>query len=980
MHKIYLPHPITIVQYNCMNALRQLGYLDSAISVFRNVENRKDEPLLSTLSQYQIYDIFYIEKKFPESIFEARKLVEKYPSHPKAEIALYDIGWANKEMNKQVESSQAFLELIERYPNTDLYSKALYQLGQNSFELKKYSEAIAYWTTLGIKFKPASFKDQDWEKVQLKAVKERQIFEASSARENEASVLELVAKAQVKVGDCYRDLDNYDSAMTSYRKVVTNYSLIPSLVEVTYNKMAAMANEKRGLAEGEKIYRIAIDENFANKELQAKFQYKIADTYQNANQFAKAAEEYEFYSRAYSDVASIINFSVEDAMYLYNVCLYNADKYPEAITGIESYIEKYPESSYLYDLKYIKAVCLFTGKNFDKAELAFKDVIELQPEGPRSVASKVYLGRGMMEAKKEKEAADYFRNLLAEYPGHQANEEMYYFYISACYETKQYDSIPAAFLKMKPGTQYYVSSIIKSAKSFTLQKKYAEGEKFIKKITALADSLKDSTNFKPEAYFSLADLNIATSKFADGVQNLSVVINDPKTNEMLKLQSRYLKGTLLGQLSKYKESIEELEPVLANPTFLERFKPQLANARGRLATAYTKNGQLQKGVDMMNRYISETTDSIEKARYIVALAEVFFEIKNYDKIIPYGEQIVAMGVNDDFLYSRAVYLTATAYNAKNNIDKALGLFKKSVEKYPEMNQDVFFNFCVSLYDMQYFANASLAFNLYVEKYPTAPSAKNAMFFSAYSHYKLGEWDSSVTAFRNFIKKYPEDAYAAESQYNIAEARYNASNFNEAIKEYIDVYTKYPKSDFAAPAVYNEAWANYQLKDMDKMIVPLQKLIKDYPQSPLVAEAQFTVGDYFYNKKDYSKALYEYRTFIEKFPNHIKTEEARSFIKELSQIDAFKDYQKAIIQFDKKNWKQAITELSAIVEKYPETEIAMACEANVGSAYEQLQNPQKALEVFKSIITKYKTNELAAGVVYFAQQHIEWIEGNATAGK
>lgn len=967
-------------EYQKANALRQLGDLDSAVSAFKVVETRKDEPVLAALSQFQIYDIRYAQKRFEESITEARKLVEKYPDNKKAETALYDIGWAYKELNNLPSSNNAFLELINRYPKTELYSKALYQLGQNNYEQRGYEIAIAYWNTLAIKFKPTSFKDQDWEKVQLKAVKERQIFEASTARQGESSDLELVAKSQVKVGDCYRELGNYDSAMVTYRKVVTNYSLLPSLVEVTYHKMAAYANEKNGIADAERLYRLAIDENFANKELQAKFQYKIAEMYQNANQFAKAAEEFEFYTRAYSDVASNINFSVEDALYLSNICLYNADKYKDAIDAIDKFSDQFPESSYLYDLKYIKAVCYFTLKDFEHAAPAFTEVITLQPEGNRVIGSKVFIGRGMIEQKQESEAIKYFADLLKLYPNTTAKDEMLYYYIFACYETKVYDSIPPAFSSMKPGSQYYVSTIIKAAKSFTLQKKYAEGEKFVKRIVALADSLKDSTNFKPEAYFALADLYLATNKYDDAIKQLSVVISDTKTNEMLRLQSRYLKGTLLGQINKHKESIEDLEYVLSQPMFLERFKPLLANARGRLATAYTKTSQLQKGVDLMTRYINESSDSLEKARYIVALAEVFYELKNYDKLIPYGEQIIAMNVNDDYLYSRAVFLTATAHNAKGNIDKSIALFAKSVEKYPELNQDVFFNFCVSLYDMQYYKNASMAFNEYVARYPAAPSAKNAMFFSAFSHYKLGEWDSSVTAFRKFIEKYPNDTYAAESQYNIAEARYNAGNFPEAIKEYKEVYTKYPKTDFAAPAIYNEAWANYQLKDMEKMIVPLQKLIKEYPQSPLVAEAQFTVGDYFYNKKDYTKALYEYRTFIERFPNHTKTEEARSFIKELSQIDAFKEYQKAIVFFDKKNWQQAIQELGRIVEKYPETEIAMACEANIGSAYEQLNNPAKALEVFKSIVTKYKNNELAAGVVYFAQQHIEWIEGNATASK
>jgi len=243
---------------------------------------------------------------------------------------------------------------------------------------------------------------------------------------------------------------------------------------------------------------------------------------------------------------------------------------------------------------------------------------------------------------------------------------------------------------------------------------------------------------------------------------------------------------------------------------------------------------------------------------------------------------------------------------------------------------------------------------------------------------MGEWENSVNSFREFIKAYPEDDFTPEAQFNIAEAHYNLSKFGDAAKEYKLVYGKYPNSDFASSALYNEAWCFYQLKEVDNMIVPLQKLIDIYPKHELVPEAQFTIGDYYYNKKDYSKALVEYKAFIEKFPEHYKTEEAKSFIKELSQIDAFREYQKAIVYFDKKDYKKAITELEKIVNSYPETEVAMACDANIASSYEQLGNKKKAVELYKKIIEKYKDNSSGSGVVYFSEQHLEWLGGNDTS--
>ncbi|NWF87903.1 MAG: outer membrane protein assembly factor BamD, partial [Ignavibacteriaceae bacterium] len=361
---------------------------------------------------------------------------------------------------------------------------------------------------------------------------------------------------------------------------------------------------------------------------------------------------------------------------------------------------------------------------------------------------------------------------------------------------------------------------------------------------------------------------------------------------------------------------------------------------------------------------------------LIALSEVYYDTKDFNKAILYANQALPLCGNDEQLFNRAVYLLATGYNFTNQSAKGVEILNIAATKFPESSEELFFSYSVNLYDNGYYREAVSAFNNFIEKYPNVPTKKNASFFIAYAHYKMGEWDNAAGAFREFIKTYPDDELTAEAQFNIAEAHYNSSKFKEAVKEYQHVYTKYPKSNFSSSAYHNEAWCYYQMKKMDNMIVPLQRLIELYPSHELVPEAQFTIGDYYYNKKDYTKALVEYKTFIDKFPDHYKTEEARSFIKELSQIDAFKEYQIAIVSFDKKDYKKAIIELGKIVENYPGTEIAMACEANIASSYEQLGDTKKAIELYKKIIEKYKENPSGAGVVYFSEQHLEWLSENA----
>ncbi len=966
--------------YQKANALKNLKMPDSAIAVFRLVEDRPYENELRALSQFQIYDILYGLKRFEETITEARKLADRYPQHPKAQSALYDVSWCYRELGKLDSSNYALLELVNRYPETDYLSKAYYQLGQNSFELKQFGNAIAYWTILNVRFKPEAFKDKDWENVQLKSVKERQIFEATSSRETDETDLELVAKAQVKIGDSYREISNYDSSMYNYRKVIANYALLPLLVEATYIKMAEYTRVYKSLEAGLDIYRKAIDDNFANKELQAKMQYKIADTYLKEKGYKRAAEEFSFYAKAYAEVAANINFSVEDAYYSEATSLYSGEFYDKTIVACDTFVYNYPQSEYVYDLQYISAVSSFILKNYSETLRRFKEVAALKPDGDYYLPSMIYIARADYELKNYRNSIDILSHLDANYAGTRFIDEINYYLIQSHYELKNYDSIPPSFAKIRQVSPYFTPAIIKTTKSFILSKKLDEGEKFVKELVAAANSLKDSVYFIPEAHFAMADIKINKNAYEEAVGELSVVVNDAKSNELLKIQSVYLRGTLYGQVKKDKESIADLESVLNNPKFTEKMKQFVPNARGRLATAYTKTGQTKKGIDLMLEYIRTAADALEKSRYLVALAEVYFEMRDFKNTVKYGEQVLDLNVEDEILYSRSGYLTGTSYNNLNNFDKAIEILNKSALKYPEINQEIFFNFAVNLYDNGYYKNAIPAFRKYVELYPNSPNKKNSEFFIGYAYFKLGEWTDSHKEFTEFVKKYPDDGYTPEAQYNAAEALYNAGNFLEAIKEYELVYENHKKSDFAAAALYNVGWCNYQLKEIEKMIPPLQKLIKEFPKNTLVPEAQFTIGDYYYNKKDYSKALFEYKTFIDQFPDHYKSEEARSFIKELSQIDAFQEYQKAIVIFDKKNYKKAIEELTLIVNKYPDTEVSLACEANIASSYEQLGDKKTAIDLFKKIVAKHKDNPVAAGVVYFAQQHIEWLENETTASK
>ncbi|MBW7887300.1 MAG: tetratricopeptide repeat protein [Bacteroidetes bacterium] len=78
-------------------------------------------------------------------------------------------------------------------------------------------------------------------------------------------------------------------------------------------------------------------------------------------------------------------------------------------------------------------------------------------------------------------------------------------------------------------------------------------------------------------------------------------------------------------------------------------------------------------------------------------------------------------------------------------------------------------------------------------------------------------------------------------------------------------------------------------------------------------------------------------------------------------------------FDAEQFKEAIPLLENVIKKYPDADVRYACEANIASAYEELGQRKKALEMFTEIIKKYSEKPEAQMVVFFAEQHKRWIE-------
>ncbi|MBM4174564.1 MAG: tetratricopeptide repeat protein [Ignavibacteria bacterium] len=966
--------------YQKANTFKQLSKGDSAIHYFRQVANQKEENKLAALAQFQIYDILYKLEKFDPCIQEASLLVRRFPKEKKSEQALYDIGWAYRELENLDSSSIAFERLLSQYPTTEYYARALYQVAQNYFESASYDSALVHWSELVVKFRPSIFTEKDWEKVELKAEKERRIFEATQGREVESTDLELVAKANIKIGDAYRKKGDFSRSIDAYRSIITTYTLLPSLQEIAWIKIADYSLAEKGIDEAIDAYRDAIDANFSNKKLQAKMQYKIAETYQIAKMFTKAAGEFDFYINSFGQVADAIDFSVDKAKFSVLLNYYNAKDFQRAVAHSDSFTQKYAYSDLTPGVLSMQASSLNFLGEYSKAQRTLEILIKQFPKSNEIVNAKVQLGFTLYKIGEIESALNLYKSTLEEHPEKIDSSEVSYYILMAVADLKRYDEALAHFDKVKFNSPYFPAAVNRVTKIYVARSEFDDGEKFLKDVLEKAVANKDSVNYLNDIYFSTADLYIGKSDYQSALNQLNIILDDSKVaveRESFAVQVKYVRGIINFQLENYEAAIEDLEESLASKTFTSIMNANVSNANEKLALSYAKSGKTEKGVSIFLDLVSRTENEIDKGKYYSVLSSIYYESGNYKEGISYSEKSLQVNGLDTATIISSYITLSNCYKGLNQLPKSVSLLLEASEKFPNAAEieNVLFQLAAINYDNSDYEKAIDIFNKFLAQYPESENKRDALLFKGYSHYEIGEWDNAYNTMKRFIAAYPQDPKSPDMQYYASESMFNLKKFESAIREYQNLYKRYPKSELAPVALYNEAWCYYELKQPERMIETFKSLVQKFPKSENAPHGLFTIGDYYYNIKDYPNASLYYTELKNKYPSYEKIAEVENLIYDLSQINSYLEYEKAMKFFDDRKYEKAIEELKKVLTKYSTESIAVGCHVNIASAYEMLDLKREAIEWYNKVIQLYSEsrdeNERAA--VFFAREHKEWLE-------
>lgn len=964
------------------------GFRKSA-SYFRRSEETATSPKLKALARNRLVSVLYESGDYEEVIREGKAFEELYPDNRWLVNVLYNAGWAYFDTEQYEESIEAFQRLVRHFPAGYQAERALFQIGEAYFNQGKFEEAAPWYQDVVDRQRI----DQMSERELLRMRREK------IAGLVDETALELAAKAQIKVGDCYAKSGNSENAVEAYKKVINAFAQEQRLVSEGYIRLADMYYDSGDYEGAVRTYHEAIDGS-NNRYFQASMQSLLAEHYYKTENYIKAIEEYELYLDAYVDVASAAGFSPSWAEYkvarshfevaeryrLEEVADSAAAAYDRAI-GVYGDIERdYPESDLaMAATKFNTALCfqmkgLLGDQDGVARALEIYQVIvdeEVDPDYLRSAL--LQMARIKYQDGEFEDAISAYNRILKDFPD-AAERHAAQFELALCYrDLREVETAIAEFYKIDPNSGLLPKAMLEASRLL------AEAQDYDGALAALDNGLKQVTDPEERGrfYYMKGRTLIEVDNYESAIEALAQA-SAASTDKEIRQGADYGRGVSLLKLRRYGEAVAILKPLLESDN-----EDLVVSTRRMIGLAHLEMGREEEAINDYTALVESAKDLEERAEHLVVLTELYYGIKDYGKVEEICREIIALdipesrGDNPYFLKEKAYFLLGDTFNQRQDIDALISIYKTALNKYPDSyySGDMSFILGQVLFEKENLQETTRVLSQYLERFPRHPNRSYGMYYLGYALFNLTQFERAAEVFANLASEYSRTELAPDALFRAGEARYNLEEFEKALTFYTTLLDEFPNADLADDAAYNLAWSLFNLQREEEAMAAFQRMADDYPASPLASKSQFTVGDFLYNEERYEEAIEIYEAVLRRFPDSEEAEKIPELLADLKEVVAYVAYAEVEAVFaealesgDKDKFREAIEGFNEITQKYPGTESEIGALSNMGVCYESLGEWRKAVGVYDRVLNSFDGPDAEQQEAYrFARMHKEWIE-------
>jgi outer membrane assembly lipoprotein YfiO len=961
----------------------------SAKESYRRIADKDAAPLhVRVMAQYQIVHADYQMESYPEVIEDARELLKRFPGSAYEEAAIYDMGWAYYYMEEYEKCIETFRKLMAVSEDALKLDRALFQMAESSFALSAYDQAIAWYERLVNQYDFAGMTEKELEAMKVQRLR-------GLVRE---TTRELVAKAQIRIGDTYAEQGEVDEAIGAYSLVSERYPQEQALVEKSYDSMADMVLNQRGVDAGVAVLRNAI-ENVDHRTFQAKAQLKIARALFDVERYGEAIDEYRVYVKAYGDIAAAVGYTLDRAYFMIaeayrEMGQSDADTaggdlpaensyYREAVTYYSMLLSEYPLSVRTAEATYGLGHAYRGLTMTDSAMVYFRKTVDRYPSASVAPYALVWQARlGFMEEDFE-EAAALYRTLIQTYPESELVDQAQKDLGLSYKRLNRIEEAVVAFSRLSISSPFWAKAQAEAGDMLVAAGRLDEVDRVLglNQAIQVAEEGGDKETVG-ELYYIKGRIARAKGARKEEVGHFSSVLK-ATSNPQLTAFALFFRGLAQYELGSREDAagdspvaVLHYERCVANldSAVIYDISPQARSVAYRTrGTALTRLGRAAQAVRNYSELIRSALSAEERSDYQLLLMELYYDQRQLDEAERVAQEIVRGVFEDDreagfFKKERAYSVLSSAYLEQKRYRDALAVASEGLAKFPDVGESAAMAFVVgrSLYFLEEYPRAARAFRTYIAHYPDRDEAPSAYYHLGYCYEIIGEYDRAAEAFGTMVDQFPQHALVPDALYRFGENLYNDRKFREALDAYMEVERRAPSTPFAPKALYSASWTYLDLDRPEDGIRTMRRLVATYPESDYARFAQFSIGDYYYSIKDYRTAQADYRKVAERFPTSEEAAKVKALLADLDEDLAGQEYDRVFPDFEKKNYDAAARGFRAIADQYPGTYSALAALANLGVALEHLGDVKGARRAYDRVIAAGDEDPENKDVVEFSK--------------
>ncbi len=616
----------------------------------------------------------------------------------------------------------------------------------------------------------------------------------------------------------------------------------------------------------------------------------------------------------------------------------NANKYFEDVAGEEKYKEK---------LSYFQADMNFKLGNFQKAIDLGMVALPKSNALEKSELNKI-IGESYFNLKQYDKAIPY----LALYKGKKGkwNNTDFYLLGYAYYQQKDYENAISQFNNIIAGKDFVAQNAY-----YHLGESYLKTDRKQQALNAFknASELGFDAKIQEDASLNYAKLSYEIGNSYQSVPDVLSTFLTKYPNSPSKQEVETLLINSFITSKNYKGALELLEK---NKSFANKEAYQKVTFYRGLEL-YT-DGSYIEALAMFKKSIAEPKNAKFSARATFWKGETEYVLDNFNVALISFKQFVAFPEAKTTPENKNVnYNIAYAYFKQKEYDQAGNYFQNHIDAVKDDKvrlNDAYLRLADCRFVTAKYWPAIEAYNKVIEL--KSVDADYAYFQKAISYGFIAKNDKKIEDLNKFITNYPKSQYRDDALFELGNTYVVEKNTANAIKTYDQLIAEFKNGSYSSKAILRQGLIYYNAENDAQALLKFKKIAAEYPRSPEALEAVST-----------ARLIYVDNGKVDEYATWVRT---LDFV-EVSDAELDNDtYEAAEKQYLQNNTKQAISNLSSYVTKFPNGIHALKANFYLAQSYFADGLESNAIANYEYVVSKSRNEFTEQALARLAQIYIK----------